>query len=274
MRGSILVLFGFAAIVVMTILFSAQMRFDRQAELQIKGIEEPRTTASMTVTAAAGTSAEASEETQPLPAQETEPNTDPRLIGEGEAEDATASARLTPLTPAQIAGLIGVTPPLETSARTAPKATPAEGKSAVTIPIGKSESAFDASAADRRVDVVLTRQPADGVAVNDVVVQNARVLAVDRSADIEGGEHASTNAVTLEVDTEDAQKLILATKIGALSLIQRESGDRSVHEARPVSISDLIKDAPPPEQDDGRFTLVRINRPGAEPTVHRVPKER
>jgi Flp pilus assembly protein CpaB len=150
----------------------------------------------------------------------------------------------------------------------------AEGKKAVTVHVNKAEGALDSPGADRWVDVVLTRQLANDAAVNDVVVQKARVLAVDRGADFARGERASTDAVTLEVDTEDAQKLLLASRFGTLSLILRASGDHSVHEARQVGVSDLIKAAPTPEPDDDRFTLVRINRPGTGPTVHRVPKER
>lgn len=52
-RGGILALFGIAAVVAMTFLFSAQIRFDQAAELQIRGHATPRA-ASMIVTAAHG----------------------------------------------------------------------------------------------------------------------------------------------------------------------------------------------------------------------------
>jgi hypothetical protein len=41
-RGGILALFGIAAVVAMTFLFSAQIRFDQAAELQIRGRATPR----------------------------------------------------------------------------------------------------------------------------------------------------------------------------------------------------------------------------------------
>lgn len=59
-RGGILVLFGVAAVVAMTILFSAQIRFDQAAELQIKGHITPRGAPTI-VTAAHGLFAEAGE---------------------------------------------------------------------------------------------------------------------------------------------------------------------------------------------------------------------
>jgi hypothetical protein len=42
---------------------------------------------------------------------------------------------------------------------------------------------------------------------------------------------------------------------------------------RPASVSEPIEAGPPPNADS-RFTSVRVTRPGAEPTVYRVPKER
>lgn len=52
-RGGILALFGVVVVTAMTILFSAQIRFDQAAELQIKGHTTPRA-APMIVTAAHG----------------------------------------------------------------------------------------------------------------------------------------------------------------------------------------------------------------------------
>jgi Flp pilus assembly protein CpaB len=280
-RGSILVLFGFAAVAVMTMLFGAQMRFDQTAEREIKGLDGPRAVAALTTTAIAGTADPGNEDALPPAAYPTEQSTDPQRLGDADISEATATVRPTALTPAQIAGLIAVTPPSDAPVSTRPSAMPAAGKNAVTIRIGKTEGAIDAALADRWVDVVMTRQLAEGHAVSDVVVQNAHVLALDRGADGAGGEPASANAVTLEVDPEDAPKLILANRVGTLSLIERASGDRSVHDVRPIGVADLIKAAPPlasapppaAKQDDARFVSIRVNR-GGEPTVHRVPRER
>ena len=56
-RISILALFSLSAIVVMTFLFGAQMRFDRQAEIEIRGLDAPSTAAARIVTVAAGDTA-------------------------------------------------------------------------------------------------------------------------------------------------------------------------------------------------------------------------
>ena len=59
-RGGILALFGIAAVAAMTSLFSAQIRFDQAAELQIRGHTTPRA-APIIVTAAHGLFADTGE---------------------------------------------------------------------------------------------------------------------------------------------------------------------------------------------------------------------
>ena len=59
-RGGILALFGIAAVVAMTFLFSAQIRFDQAAELQIRGHSTPRAAPTI-VTAAHGLFADSGE---------------------------------------------------------------------------------------------------------------------------------------------------------------------------------------------------------------------
>src|SRR5215467_12403946 len=56
-RVSILAVVSVAAIVVMTILFGAQMRFDRQAEIEIKGLATPSSAPARIVTIAGGDAA-------------------------------------------------------------------------------------------------------------------------------------------------------------------------------------------------------------------------
>jgi hypothetical protein len=56
-RLSILAVFSLSAIVVMTTLFGAQMRFDRQAEIEIRGLDALSTGPARIVTVAAGDTA-------------------------------------------------------------------------------------------------------------------------------------------------------------------------------------------------------------------------
>jgi Flp pilus assembly protein RcpC/CpaB len=235
---------------------------------------------------------------------------------------------------------------------------PAEGKKAVVVRISNGLNAIDFARPGRWVDVVLTRQVEPNSIINDVIVQNARILAVD--ADAESGDRSMARSVTLEVDLVDAQKLLLATQVGFLSVILSRPGDRP-QDVRQVDIDDLttnagtadtqteataatvsaapsvpatpaapvaapesetvpapqatpspeaapispevattseaapISEAPPPatmppastpsaavaaetieqarEPDDSRYGWVTVRRPGADPSVHRVPRE-
>jgi hypothetical protein len=151
-HGGILALFGIAAVVAMTILFSAQIRFDQAAELQIRGHTTPRA-AQTIVTAAHGLFAEA-----------------------GEA-----------------------------------RASPGDNLSS----LGEQE------------------------------------VSRDETASFQPLLHRLDHPLPLES--------------------RAEAGHRSP--TQPANVSGSIEAVAPPEADS-RFTSVRVSRPGVEPTVYRVPKER
>ena len=90
-----------------------------------------------------------------------------------------------------------------------------------------------------RVDVALTRQIDKTIATTDIVLQNARVLAVDQVADERTDKPSVAKAVTLEVDVIGAQKLSLSASIGTLSLMLRKAGDSNSEYTRRVSLRDL-----------------------------------
>jgi hypothetical protein len=84
-RGGILALFGIAAVAAMTILFSAQIRFDQAAELQIRGHTTPRAAPTI-VTAAHDLFAEAGE-------ARASPSDSPSTPSEALPLEATASIK-------------------------------------------------------------------------------------------------------------------------------------------------------------------------------------
>jgi pilus assembly protein CpaB len=90
-----------------------------------------------------------------------------------------------------------------------------------------------------RVDVVLTRQIDKGSATTEVVLQDARVLAVDQIADERAAKAAVAKSVTLEVNTVAAQKVWLASSVGNLSLLLRKAGDTSDTKTRKITLKDL-----------------------------------
>lgn len=94
-----------------------------------------------------------------------------------------------------------------------------------------------------RVDVVLIRtierQNARPENVSEVLLQHIKVLAVDQLVNERQEAPTIAKAVTLEVSTEQAQKVLLATNIGKLSLILRQSGAGDPTAVKPVSEDDL-----------------------------------
>ena len=104
------------------------------------------------------------------------------------------------------------------------------------------------------VDLFLTRIARGGRDENnytDVLLQNVRVLGVDQIADDRADKPVVVKAVTLEVTTEAAQKVVLAASIGRISLTLRSAGSLMDFDSRRVTTSDLSRTsvvaAPAPE---------------------------
>jgi pilus assembly protein CpaB len=114
-----------------------------------------------------------------------------------------------------------------------------EGMKAVTIRVNDVEGVGGFVQPGDHVDVVLTRQKDKGEASSQVVLQDARVLAVDQRADERTAKAAVPKSVTLEVDTVNAQKLWLAASVGNLSLLLRKAGETSAAETRQITLKDL-----------------------------------
>ena len=127
---------------------------------------------------------------------------------------------------------------------------------------------------DDRVDVLLTRNDrpsspsphqVSGAAFSDLLLQNVRVLAIDQIAD-RSGQAKPAKAVTIEVTTEDAQKVALGASVGQLSLALRQAGSLQTTEAaRRIGLEDL-----------GKTSEVDIAKPSSSPivTVTRGARER
>jgi pilus assembly protein CpaB len=145
------------------------------------------------------------------------------------------------------------------------------GMKAVTIRVNDVEGVGGFVLPGDRVDVVMTRQQDKGMASNEVVLQNARVLAIDQVADTRIEKPSVAKAVTLEVDTVDAQKLWLAASVGSLSLLLRKAGEVAAEKSRRVTLKDLAGEPPaePPPRVGARIVVTR----GANKQVYTVPEE-
>jgi pilus assembly protein CpaB len=126
----------------------------------------------------------------------------------------------------------------------------ASSMNAVTIRVNDVAGVAGFVQPDDRVDVFLTTggRASDGAAAAEkpsvvVLMQNVRVLATDQASERKG-QASPPKAVTLEVNTADAQKLVLASTIGQLSLaLRRYSGDAE-SEPRPIAADDLMAKQP------------------------------
>jgi pilus assembly protein CpaB len=113
------------------------------------------------------------------------------------------------------------------------------GMKAVTIRVNDVEGVGGFVLPGDRVDVVLTRQIDKGSASTEVVLQNARVLAVDQTADERAAKATVAKSVTLEVSTVEAQKVWLASSVGNLSLLLRKAGETMQTKTRKITLNDL-----------------------------------
>ena len=133
-----------------------------------------------------------------------------------------------------------------------------DGMKAVTIRVNDVEGVAGFVLPGDHVDVVLTRQRDKESATNDVVIQNAGVLAIDQLADARAEKPSVVKAVTLEVDETDGQKLALASAVGTLSLVLGKAGEAAQDSPRQVSLKDLGSAVAP--SSDARFITIGVTR--------------
>lgn len=119
------------------------------------------------------------------------------------------------------------------------------GKKAVTIRVNDVNGLAGFVLPGDRVDILLTRIENDPIdknrtlKFNDVILQYVRVLGVDQLADDRSEKPTVAKAVTVEVTTEEAQRLTLASNVGNLSLALRPAGSTSMSETERVTAEDL-----------------------------------
>lgn len=117
-----------------------------------------------------------------------------------------------------------------------------------------------------RVDIMLTREIVKDQPINDVLLQNVKVLGIDQRSDEQNNKPDVVKAVTLEVTAEQAQKLTLAARVGSLSLALRDVSNVELAPIKPVTLKDLgIIEAigtvePKPDEKKEEKPVVKIVR--------------
>lgn len=122
------------------------------------------------------------------------------------------------------------------------------GMRAVTIRVDDVRGVAGFVRPGDRVDIILT-QSVNGNPVADVLLQNVKVLAIDQMAADKTEGATVARAVTAEVNTEQAQKLVLAQGIGNLSLMLRQPDVAQNSENRRVTAADLAGSTEPKPQE-------------------------
>ncbi|MES2493115.1 MAG: Flp pilus assembly protein CpaB [Pseudomonadota bacterium] len=107
-----------------------------------------------------------------------------------------------------------------------------DGMRAVSIPIGATTGVSGFVLPGTLVDVLLTRKlPGDGALSedmrSDVILENVQVLGINQSVNDKSGDPMPGQTATVAVTINDAQRLAIAEKIGALSLALRKVEDSS-----------------------------------------------
>jgi len=146
-----------------------------------------------------------------------------------------------------------------------------DGLKAVTIRVNDVEGVAGFVLPGDHVDVVVSRPGDQNVAMSDVVLQNARVLAIDQLADQRAEKPSVVKAVTLEVDATNGEKLALASLVGTLSLMLGKAGETADATARRVTLADLGRANTPAR--DTRFVTIGITR-SSKRQDYSVPAER
>jgi pilus assembly protein CpaB len=146
------------------------------------------------------------------------------------------------------------------------------GMKAVTVRVNDVDGVAGFILPGDRVDVLLTRQLEKTTAMNDVVLQGVRVLAIDQLADERTDKPSVAKAVTIEVDITGAQRLSLASQVGSLSLALRRAGESGPMATRMVTLSDLERTDNSGKTDRGTHSTVAVIRASTR-TDYSVPRE-
>ena len=103
------------------------------------------------------------------------------------------------------------------------------GSRAIAIPVATGGASTSLLAPGDRVDVILTQTfkndpPLTRRSVGETVVEDLRVLAIDTADAKSAGANSSFGrTVTLEVTSQQAEKISVATELGKLSLVLRSN---------------------------------------------------
>lgn len=275
MRSSTIIMIAVAAVFGLLAVFVAQSWLNSQAEARLRSLEAQKVqpVSAQTIVVASrqlrfGNELSASVlREMPWPADAVPQGafrSIPEVLTAGKRVVLTAIEANEPVLASKITGL---------GQRATLSATIGEGHKAVTIRVNDVDGVAGFVLPGDRVDVMLSRQLEKNSAINDVVLKNTRVLAVDQLADERSDKPSVAKAVTLEVDIAGAQKLSLASQVGTLALALRKAGDQDSTASRPITLADLMNSRSSDDPDDhGKFATISVTR-AMNKTIYSVLKD-
>jgi len=274
-RSSTIIMIAAAAVFGLLAVFVAQSWLNSQAEARLRSLEAQKVqpVSAQTIVVASrqlrfGNELSASVlREMPWPADAVPQGafrSIPEVLTAGKRVVLTAIEANEPVLASKITGL---------GQRATLSATIGEGHKAVTIRVNDVDGVAGFVLPGDRVDVMLSRQLEKNSAINDVVLKNTRVLAVDQLADERSDKPSVAKAVTLEVDIAGAQKLSLASQVGTLALALRKAGDQDSTASRPITLADLMNSRSSDDPDDhGKFATISVTR-AMNKTIYSVLKD-
>jgi pilus assembly protein CpaB len=272
-RSSTIIMIAVAAVFGLLAVFVAQSWLNSQAEARLKSMEAQKTKPTATSTLVVASKAlrfgnelsESSLREMPWPVDAIPQGgfrSIQEMLGQGKRVVLTAIEANEPVLASKITGQ---------GQRATLSAMLGDGRKAATIRVNDIDGVAGFVLPGDRVDVMLSRQIEKNNAINDVVLKNVKVLAIDQLADERSDKPSVVKAVTLDVDIAGAQKLALASQIGTLALALRKAGDAEPTASRLITISDLGI-SKTDDDDSGKFATVSITR-AANKQMYSVPKD-
>ena len=272
MRASTIVMIGFAVVFGLLAVFIAQAWLNNQANKQARHFESNQPAVAMkTIVVAKQPLRFGTELNESMLKEVPWPETSMPAGAFGKISDVLHGGRrvvLTAIEPNEPVLSLKITGPGQ---RATLSALVKPGMKAVTIRVNDVEGVGGFVLPGDRVDVVLTRQIDKGSASTEVVLQNARVLAVDQVADERAAKTTVAKSVTLEVSTVEAQKVWLASSVGNLSLLLRKAGETAETRTRKITLNDLGSNEPVSTDKTATATVV-VTRAAAK-QEYSVPVE-
>jgi len=114
-----------------------------------------------------------------------------------------------------------------------------DGMRAITIRVNDVKGVAGFIMPGDRVDILLTRPYGKKDFINNVLIQNVKVLGIDQDANEDRDQPTVVRAVTLQTTPIQSQKLTLAEQMGHLSLALRGVTNVDIADTRTIRVSDL-----------------------------------